>query len=130
MLTQATLARTASGHLVAVVDDDDAVRDSLRFLLNSAGYGVATYASGVQFLQEAPLGELACLVVDQQMPDLTGIQTIARLRALGVNLRVALITSSPSPELVRLAQELGADVVLEKPLDDDKLFRFVAGTAS
>lgn len=130
MLTQATLARTASAHLVAVVDDDDAVRDSLRFLLNSAGYGVATYASGVQFLQEAPLGELACLVVDQQMPDLTGIQTIARLRALGVNLRVALITSSPSPELVRLAQELGADVVLEKPLDDDKLFRFVAGTAS
>ncbi len=130
MLTQATLARTASALLVAVVDDDDAVRDSLRFLLNSAGYGVATYASGVQFLQEAPLGELSCLVVDQQMPDLTGIQTIARLRALGVNLRVALITSSPSPELVRLAQELGADVVLEKPLDEDELFRFVAGTAS
>ena len=85
--------------LVAVVDDDDAVRDSLRFLLEIAGYSVASYGSAAQFLHEAPIGELVCLVVDQHMPDQTGLQLVARLRAQGVTLPVALITGSPSADL-------------------------------
>ena len=111
--------------LVAVVDDDDAVRDSLRFLLEIAGFSVATYGSAAQFLHEAPIAELACLVVDQHMPDQTGLQLVSRLRALGVTLPVALITGSPSADLIRLARELNVAKVMEKPLDDDVLLDFI-----
>jgi two-component system, LuxR family, response regulator FixJ len=111
--------------LVAVVDDDDAVRDSLRFLLEIAGYSVAIYGSAAQFLREAPLGELVCLVVDQHMPDQTGLQLVARLRAEGVVLPVALITGSPSADLFRQARELNVTQVMEKPLDDDALLEFI-----
>jgi two-component system response regulator FixJ len=112
--------------LVAVVDDDDAVRDSLQFLLETAGFSVASYHSAAQFLNEAKPGDLACLVVDQHMPDVTGLQLVSRLRNLGITLPVALITGSPSPDLARLAHELGIAKVLEKPLDDNVLFDFIA----
>ena len=115
-----------SHQMVAVVDDDDAVRDSLQFLLETVGCSVATYSSAAQFLNEARPGELACLVVDQHMPDLTGLQLIGRLRSEGITLPIALITGSPSPDLLRLARELGVARVLEKPLDDDVLLEFVA----
>jgi two-component system response regulator FixJ len=112
--------------LVAVVDDDDAVRDSLQFLLEIAGFSVTTYGSAAQFLHEAPIGELACLVVDQHMPDQTGLQLVSDLRAQGVTLPIALITGSPSTDLVRLAQELDVAKVMEKPLDEDTLLEFIA----
>jgi two-component system response regulator FixJ len=115
-----------SNRLVAVVDDDDAVRDSLRFLLEIAGHAVATYASAAQFLLEAPIDELTCLVVDQHMPDQTGLQLVSRLRAQGVTLPVALITGSPSADLIRLARDLDVAKVMEKPLDDDLLLDFIA----
>jgi two-component system, LuxR family, response regulator FixJ len=118
--------QSASRRLVAVVDDDDAVRDSLQFLLEIAGYSVATYGSAAQFLHEAPIGELVCLVVDQHMPDQTGLQLVARLRTQGVTLPVALITGSPSADLIRLARELDIAKVMEKPLDDDALLDFIA----
>jgi len=114
-----------SHQMVAVVDDDDAVRDSLQFLLETVGCSVATYSSAAQFLNEARPGDLACLVVDQHMPDLTGLQLIGRLRSEGVTVPIALITGSPSPDLLRLARELGVAKVLEKPLDDDVLLEFV-----
>ena len=114
-----------SHHLVGVVDDDDAVRDSLQFLLETAGVSVVTYNSAAHFLDEAKPADLACLVVDQHMPDLTGLQLVTRLRGQGVTLPIALITGSPSPDLVRLARELGIANVLEKPLDDDVLLDFI-----
>ncbi len=117
-----------SHRLVAVVDDDDAVRDSLRFLLEIAGHSVATYGSVAQFLHEAPIGELGCILVDQHMPQQTGLQLVSLLRAQGVTIPVALITGSPSVELIRAAHELNVAKVLEKPLDDDVLLDFVAQT--
>ena len=114
-----------SNRLVAVVDDDDAVRDSLRFLLEIAGHSVVTYASAALFLLEAPIDELTCLVVDQHMPELTGLQLVSRLRAQGVTLPVALITGSPSADLIRLARDLDVARVMEKPLDDDLLLDFI-----
>jgi two-component system response regulator FixJ len=116
---------SGSHRKVAVVDDDDAVRDSLRFLLETAGFSVATFGSAAQFLNEAQLGEFACLVVDQHMPGQTGLQLINSLRREGTRLPVALITGSPSPDLVRQANELGVAKVMEKPLDDDALLQFI-----
>ena len=116
--------QSGSRRLVAVVDDDDAVRDSLRFLLEIAGLSVATYGSAAQFLLDAPVDQLSCLVVDQHMPDQTGLQLVARLRSRGITLPVALITGSPSPDLLRLARDLDVAEVLEKPLDDEVLLRF------
>jgi len=113
--------------LVGVVDDDEAVRDSLGFLLETAGLNVVTYSSAAQFLSEASLDDLACLVVDQHMPELTGLQLITRLRRQGVTLPIALITGSPSADLIRLAGELGVAGVLEKPLDDAALLAFIEG---
>jgi two-component system response regulator FixJ len=111
---------------VAVVDDDDAVRDSLQFLLEAAGFPVVTYGSAAQFLDQAQICNLSCLVVDQHMPEQTGLQLVSSLRRLGKNLPIALITGSPSPDLLRLADELGVARVLEKPLDDEILLRFIA----
>jgi len=115
-----------SHRAVAVVDDDDAVRDSLQFLLETAGFDVVTFNSANQFLKEAALGNLACLVVDQHMPEQTGLQLISRLRDQGINLPVALITGSPSPDLERLARSLHVAKVFEKPLNDDVLLEFIA----
>lgn len=113
-------------HPVAVVDDDDAVRDSLRFLLETAGFRVATYSSAAEFLKDARAGELKCLVVDQHMPDVTGLQLVTRLRGQGATLPIALITGSLSPDVLRQAHELGVAKVMEKPLDDDVLLDFIA----
>ena len=117
----------APERLVYVVDDDEAVRDSLGFLLETAGLRVVTYGSAAQFLNEARLDELGCLVVDQHMPELTGLQLITRLRRQGVTLPIALITGSPSGDLIRLAREVGVSGVLEKPLDDAALLAFIEG---
>jgi two-component system response regulator FixJ len=114
-----------SHRLVAVVDDDDAVRDSLQFLLETAGFIVVTYHSAAQFLSDAKPCDLSCLVVDQHMPEQTGLQLIARLRDRGMMLPIVLITGSPSPDLVRRARDLGVASVLEKPLDDDLLLDFI-----
>jgi two-component system response regulator FixJ len=110
---------------VAVVDDDYAVRESLQFLLETAGFSVVAFSSVAQFLNEAPISNLSCLVVDQHMPDQTGLQLVSTLRQRGKTLPVVLITGSPSPDLLRQASELGVAKVLEKPLDDELLLRFV-----
>lgn len=111
--------------VVAVVDDDEDVRESLRFLLETAGYDVATYDSAQDYLDHLAGSPAACLVLDQHMPQVTGTELLDLLRARGPRLPTALITGSPSPDLVRRAQEAGATRVLEKPLADDSLLCFV-----
>jgi two-component system response regulator FixJ len=115
--------------VVAVVDDDEGVRDSLCFLLETAGFDVVSFASAEQFLA-APAGDHACLLVDQNMPQLTGLELLRRLRERGSSLAVALMTGSPSAELALRARELGAVTVMEKPLHDDVLLHFVSGAAA
>ena len=118
-----------SHRLVAVVDDDEAVRESLQFLLETAGFSVAAYQSAAQFLNDATLTDLICLLVDQHMPDQTGLQLVSHLRGQGATLPIALITGSPSPDLVRLARQLGVSLVMEKPLDDELLLNFIEHAA-
>ena len=111
---------------VAVVDDDEAVRDSLRFLLETAGFDVDIFASACQFLKSGYAARATCVLVDQHMPRTTGLDLLRQLRGLGNMVPVALMTGSPSIELTRLALELGVSDVMEKPLADEALFDFIA----
>ncbi len=110
---------------VAVVDDDTAVLESFRFMLELAGYQVATYSSAMAYL-ECRSAPPRCLILDQHMPVMTGLELTARLRAEGVKAPVLLITSSPSPAIIARAAEIGIERVLEKPPVEDELIRFVA----
>ena len=118
------MAKTSSG-TVAVVDDDPAVLDSLKFLLEVAGHRVAIYASAAEFLQDQA-AQLSCLILDHQMPQMTGLELIARLRNDGVSIPILLISGSLSQAIVARAAELGVEKVLEKPLNDDDLVNFVS----
>ena len=107
--------------VVAVVDDDPGVRESLRFLLETAGHAVETYESGIRFLADVNLGRVACLVLDERMPQITGLDLLARLRGQGVATPTLLIVSTPGLAVTRRAAELGVRQVLEKPLAQDDL---------
>jgi FixJ family two-component response regulator len=113
---------------VAIVDDDDAVRDSLRFLLEVIGHPVATFASAAEFLK-AEMQRLACLILDHHMPEMTGLELAERMRADGTGIPILLITGAPSPAIVTRAAEVGIDWVLEKPATDEDLLNFIDASA-
>jgi FixJ family two-component response regulator len=109
---------------VAIVDDDPAVLDSLKFLLEVSGHEVATYASGAQFLADRAVRP-KCLIVDQHMPEMTGLELVMQLRRLGAELPIMLITGSLSKAIVVRASQIGIQRVLEKPPTETELLRFV-----
>ena len=114
------------GHgVVAVVDDDHAVLDSLKLLLELAGYSVAIYGSATEFL-DAGETRPACLVLDHHMPRMTGLELAERLRRDQPDLPMLLITSVPSPAIISRARELGIENVLHKPPAEDDLLSFVS----
>ena len=112
--------------IVAIVDDDDEVRDVLCVLLELAGHSVETYKSGNDFLTNARLDEIACLVVDQRMPQMSGVALISTLARRGMTIPSLLITGAHDAEIAREAATLGAMTVLEKPLAPQELLRFVS----
>jgi two-component system response regulator FixJ len=114
---------------VAIVDDDAAVRDSLRFLLEIIGYSVETFASAAEFLK-TDIQHLACLFLDYHMPEMSGIELAERLRADGSGIPILLITGSASPAIVARAAELGVTRVLEKPPTEEDLLDFIQATRS
>ena len=110
--------------IVGIVDDDAAVLDSLKFLLEVIGYQVATYASANAFLGDGAM-EHACLIIDQHMPGMTGLELAQKLRDDGAAIPILLITGSPSPAIVTRAAQLGIVNVLEKPPEEADLLNFV-----
>jgi FixJ family two-component response regulator len=108
---------------VGVVDDDPAVLDSFRFMLEVAGYRVLTFCSASEFLAHTS-DPPCCLILDQRMPDLTGLELVERLRSDGIMLPILLVTACPSPAIVARAAELGIEGVLEKPPDEGDILSF------
>jgi two-component system response regulator FixJ len=101
--------------VVIVVDDDPAVRNSLKFSLEIEGFTVCAYASGSELLSERAIPACNCLVVDQRLPGITGLDLISMLRAQKISAPAILITSQPNAQLTRRAA--GANVpIVEKPL--------------
>jgi FixJ family two-component response regulator len=115
----------AERRFVAIVDDDPAVVDAVRFLLDLAGYPAIGFESASAFLAATP-PHPACMILDQHMPEMTGLALVARLRETGPEIPVLLMTGSPSPAIVARAIELGVTRVLEKPPEEDDVLGFVA----
>jgi FixJ family two-component response regulator len=111
--------------LVAVVDDEAPVRVALGRLLRLAGYQVAAFESGEKFLASLALCVPACVLLDLNMPGLSGLQVQARLLADRVALPVIFITASDGPTIERLALEAGGLRVLHKPFGNDELLAAV-----
>jgi two-component system, LuxR family, response regulator FixJ len=108
---------------IAIVDDDRAVCESLRFLLEVMGYAVETFLSAAALLS-ADLREINRLILDHHMPQMTGLELAERLRASDVSLPILLITGSLSPDIVARAAALGIRV-MEKPPSEEDLLEFI-----
>ncbi len=106
---------------VAVIDDDQAVRDSLCALLEAAGYHVESYEFAEQFLRAPRRRDIRCLLLDQHMPRTTGLDLLAAIRDRGDTLPVVLFTGALTPDLAARAVELGAFKVLQKPMAGSEL---------
>jgi len=111
--------------LVAVVDDETQVRVALGRLLRLEGYQVAPFDSGDAFLSSLGQRVPACVLLDVNMPGLSGLQVQARLLADRVALPVVFITASDDPTIDRLALEAGGLRVLHKPFGNDELLAAV-----
>lgn len=109
---------------LVLIDDDEHLRRAMRFSFEAEGYSVTAFATGEAALQATPFEDHACLVVDERLPGLSGLETIARLRAAGVDAPAILITSHPAHALRRAAAAAGVSIV-EKPLLGDALARKV-----
>lgn len=110
---------------VHVIDDDEAVRQSLAFLLRANEIEVQTYESGTAFLGAAPQLKSGCVITDVRMPEMSGIELLRRLKELKIFLPVIVITGHGDVPLAVEAMKFGAADFLEKPFDDEVLLAAV-----
>ena len=106
---------------VHIIDDDEAARDSLAFLLDCAGLAVRSYESAVEFLNAVPTMEHGCIITDVRMPEMSGVELIGRLKALAVADPVIVITGHADVPLAIQAMKAGVADFLEKPFSDDAI---------
>ena len=115
--------------VVHIVDDDEAVRQSLAFLLSTAGVPVRVYDSATSFLDALPSLQSGCLITDVRMPDLTGIELLQRLKAKSIDLPVIVITGHGDIPLAVEAMKSGAIDFIEKPFAEDSILKAVEARA-
>ena len=118
------------GPLVCIVDDDEAMRDSLRWLLESAGYRTATYPSAELFLGCRRPAAAACLVLDVRMPGMSGLELQQELNRRGRPLPIIFITGHGDVPMAVSAVKGGAFHFLEKPFQDAQLLEAIEHIAS
>ena len=114
-----------SNALVHVIDDDEAARQSLEFLLRSARIEVRTYDSAMAFLEIVPSINSGCIITDVRMPEMSGVDLLRRLKDLQIGIPVIVITGHGDVQLAVEAMKTGAADFLEKPFDDDVLLASV-----
>lgn len=107
--------------IVHIVDDDDAIRDSLAFMLESSGHRVRAYPSADHFLEQTDAPEHGWIVTDVRMPGKSGLDLLRTLRARGLTLPVILMTGHGDVPLAVEAMKAGAVDFLEKPFDAGRL---------
>jgi two-component system response regulator FixJ len=115
--------------LVYVIDDDEAARHSLRFLIECAGYAVRDHDSALSFLTSLTdngLPEPGCIVTDVRMPQMTGVELIERLIALGIRDPMIVITGHADVPMAIQAMKAGVTDFIEKPFADDTILSAIA----
>jgi two-component system response regulator FixJ len=111
-------------NVVTIIDDDGGFRESLKFMLESLGYKVVSFASAGAFLATNNLYPTH-LIVDHNMPEMTGLELAARLLGEGREIPFRLMTAAPTDGILQKADELGIGPVFVKPFDEDELLKFV-----
>ena len=106
---------------VVIVEDDKAVREALRFSLEVEGFHIRVYGSAEELLRDDRALSADCLVADQNLPAMTGIELVAALRKRDCSIPSILIATWPSHSLLLRAIRAGYRALLEKPLKDDAL---------
>lgn len=107
--------------LIAIVDDDEAVREALSDLLQVEGLEARTFADGAAFLDDPTIGGFACVVTDVRMADVDGLELQRQLRARGSSMPVIFITSSVEDSTRLRAMHDGAAAWFTKPVADEAL---------
>jgi len=110
---------------IYVIDDDEAMRHSLEFLLSAADFDVALFDHAQAFLDALPGLEFGCVVSDVRMPGIDGIEMLRRLKGLACRFPVVMMTGHGDIPLAVDAMKLGAVDFLEKPFDDDRLIGMI-----
>jgi two-component system, LuxR family, response regulator FixJ len=110
--------------IVVIVDDDPAVCNALKFSLEIEGFAVRLYESGAELLNHYALSDCSCLVVDEKMPGIGGIELIVKLRQRDFAAPAILMTSGPNMALARRAATINVPIV-EKPLLTDALLDLI-----
>ncbi len=113
-------AADGAGHVILVVDDDSAVRSSLKFMIEVEGFEVNAYSSAQELLNEDSLPANSCLVTDYHMPDMTGLELVDQLRDRQISIPAILMTANPTEILRNRAAAAGIPII-DKPLLGSRL---------
>lgn len=115
--------------IIAIVDDDPCVRGSLDNLMRSAGMEAVVFSSAKDFLASELRDEIACLLTDLHMPEMTGLELLAELKRLGSRTPIIVMTAYPTDAACDQAFKLGALDFIAKPVDADDLIDAVEAAA-
>ena len=114
-----------SGPIVAIVDDDEAVGNAIELLMRSIGLVAQAFSSGEEFLRSPELNRTGCLVVDFNMPKMSGLDLHNNLSRSGKTIPTILITAYPSDEIRARALQAGVICYLPKPFDENSLLNCI-----
>jgi len=120
MTVSENLVSACGRRLVFVIDDDQGVRASTRALLEASGFAVRTFADAEELLAAGTANEAGCIVLDQHLSGISGIELLEALRAQGVRTPAIMVTSDAT-QLGARAADAGIAIVLRKPLASDGL---------
>jgi FixJ family two-component response regulator len=112
-------------NLISVVDDDESVRRTTTLLIESFGFRVVTFESAETFLTSGHLHDTSCLVLDVQMPGMSGLQLQSYLAAAGYGIPIIFITAYGSKSSRDRAMQAGAAGFLGKPFSDEQLLQTI-----
>lgn len=112
---------TSNKGVVFIVDDDEAMRNSLRWLIESVGHTVETYGSAQAFLDNHYPGRSGCLLLDVRMPGMSGLELQSQLESHDIRLPVIILTGHGDVGMAVKAMKAGALDFIEKPFDDELL---------
>lgn len=108
-----------------MIDDDEAVRDSLRALLESAQLAVETYGSGREFLDAQSDQPNGCVVLDLDLPNMNGLEVVEAISARGINMPIIVMTGRADKRTQQRSLQSGALTLIEKPMSDRVLLQAI-----